>query len=814
MGLNLFDREKGTFTTYTTEDGLSSNDIWTITGDRDGNIWVGAGDCLNLLVQDPEKEDLSYKILDYCDADGLHGGEFYANATLLDKEGRIWWGNNKSVTILPADVYPIQKRPKVELTSVEIDQNSIDFHTLSSRFKSGKSYPTEKEGDLDLSAIKFDDVVPFHNYPTGLELSHDLNNIAFRFSAFQYPRTDQVQFSYYMDGLDNSWGKAGPEDRADYRGLPPGKFTFKVRAAGTEQVWSEPFEYTFMVLPPWWRSSWAYLIWSALVGFALFSFYRYKVSRKLEQQEIRRAKELDAIKNRLYTNITHEFRTPLTVILGMAEQLSDQREWSSRKQEFSRGLSLIYRNGNGLLKLINQLLDLSRLDAGQLKLNMVQGDVIGYLKYLTESFYSMAQDKNIHLVFFSEEKEVIMDFDEEKIQQIVYNLLSNAIKFTKKNGKVTFHVQKKLQEGSVKLNIKVTDTGIGIPPDKLPHIFERFYQIDDSPTRKNEGTGIGLALTKELVEILKGKIYVESTVGKGSVFYIQLPVVQNISATDFQMEKIQEWHTDKNVNITDTVSTGKKNSRIADFPILLIIEDNPDIITYIQSLLEDYIIYTAENGQKGIDKALTLIPDIVITDVMMPEKNGFEVCETLKKDERTSHIPIILLTAKATKEDRIEGLGYGADAYLAKPFHKEELKTRITQLIAIRKKLRKKYANLVKDSPQDTATIPSLGPEEIFLQKLKEAVQVNLDDSEFGPIQLAGAVEMSHMQVYRKLKAVTGKTPSQFIRSIRLEYGMKLLQTTEMTISEIAYEVGFSDPNYFSRTFQMRFQISPSDFRK
>lgn len=431
-GLNLFDREKGTFTTYTTENGLSSNDIWTITGDEAGNIWVGAGDCLNLLVQDQEKEGLSYKILDYCDADGLHGGEFYANATLLDKEGRIWWGNNKSVSMLPAGVYPIQKTPRVELTSVEIDQNPIDFHSLSNSFKSGKSYSAEKEGDLDLSAIKFDDVVPFHNYPTGLELPFDLNSMSFRFSAFQYPRTDQVQFSYYMDGVDNAWSMASPEDRVDYRGLPPGTFTFKVRAAGIEQIWSEPFEYTFMIHPPWWRSPWGFLLWTGLAGSMIFALFRYNLNRKLEQQEVRRVKELDVLKNRLYTNITHEFRTPLTVILGMAEQLADQRAWPISKKELHQGISLIYRNGNNLLRLINQLLDLSKLDAGQLKLNMRQGDVIAYLKYLTESFYSMAQDKHIHLTFISVEKEVIMDFDEEKLQQIVYNLLTNAIKFTKK----------------------------------------------------------------------------------------------------------------------------------------------------------------------------------------------------------------------------------------------------------------------------------------------------------------------------------------------------------------------------------------------
>ncbi|WP_177179681.1 hybrid sensor histidine kinase/response regulator transcription factor [Cyclobacterium xiamenense] len=813
-GLNLFNREKETFTTYTTEDGLSSNDIWTITADRAGNIWVGAGDCLNLLVQDQEKEGLSYKILDYCDADGLHGGEFYANATLLDKEGRIWWGNNKSVSMLPAGVYPIQKTPRVELTSVEIDQNPIDFHSLSERSRTGKAYWSEKERELGLTRMKFKEAVPFHNYPTDLELPHHLNSMGFRFSAFQYPRTDQVQFSYFMDGLDNAWSLASPEDRVDYRGLPPGTFTFKVKAAGIEQIWSEPFEYAFIIHPPWWRSSWAYLIWSALVGLVLFSFYRYKVNRKLEQQEARRVKELDVLKNRFYTNITHEFRTPLTVILGVAEQLADQRAWPISKKEFSRGISLIYRNGNNLLRLINQLLDLSKLDAGHLKLNMAQGDVITYLKYLTESFYSMAQDKHIHLTFFSEDKEVIMDFDEKKIQQIVYNLLSNAIKFTKKKGKIIFHVEKKMDAGNAKLHIKVIDTGIGIPPDQLSHIFDRFYQVDTSSTPKDEGTGIGLALTKELVDMMKGSIDVESTVGKGTVFHVLLPIFKDSAPGNFVFDWVPGWGTDKMANVKEGSSSKKVNSRIAGSPIILIIEDNRDIITYVESILENYVFYSAENGQKGIDKALALIPDIIITDVMMPEKNGFEVCEALKKDERTSHIPIILLTARATQEDRVEGLGYGADAYLAKPFHKEELKTRIAQLIAIRKKLQKKYSNLVKDSPQETAPTTTPGPEETFLEKLKEAVLVNLDDSEFGPAQLSDSVAIGQMQVYRKLKALTGKTPSQFIRSIRLEKGMKLLQTTEMTISEIAYEVGFSDPNYFSRTFQLKYKITPSDFRK
>nr|MBI1231355.1 response regulator [Cytophagales bacterium] len=426
----------------------------------------------------------------------------------------------------------------------------------------------------------------------------------------------------------------------------------------------------------------------------------------------------------------------------------------------------------------------------------------------------MAGDKHIHLTFFSVEKEVIMDFDEEKIQQIVYNLLSNAIKFTKKNGKVTLHVAKKMDVADEQLYIKVMDTGIGISVDKLPHIFDRFYQIDDSSTRKDEGTGIGLALSKELVEMMKGNIYVESTPFEGTVFHILLPISRNSIAGNFVVNTVLTRGVEKITTLKEGPTAENVMARIAGSPIILVIDDNPDVITYIQSLLDKFVVYTAGNGQKGIDKAFVLVPDIIISDVMMPEKNGFEVCEALKKDERTSHIPIILLTARATQEDRVEGLGYGADAYLAKPFHKEELKIRISHLISIRKKLQKKYANLVKEGAQDNVPISSPGPEELFLQKLKEAVESNLDDTEFGPAQLFESVGMGQMQVYRKLKALTGKTPSQFIRSIRLKNGMNLLQTTEMNISEIAYQVGFSDPNYFSRTFQIEFKINPSDFRK
>jgi CheY-like chemotaxis protein len=465
--------------------------------------------------------------------------------------------------------------------------------------------------------------------------------------------------------------------------------------------------------------------------------------------------------------------------------------------------------------LINQLLDLSKLDSGKLKLHMVRGDLVAYLQYLTESFYSMAADKEIRLTCYSEEDALWMDYDEEKIQHIVYNLLSNAIKFTPRKGKVIFHIRKQEQAEMPWLELKIRDTGPGIAPDQLPHIFERFYQADDSSTRKGEGTGIGLALTKELIELMQGSIAVESTPGQGTTFLIRLPIAQNAGPAQTVRQPLAPDRRAGSVNHkTIPIAAEQETVPNEDVPSVLIMEDNPDVVLYIRNLLEqDYRIHTAENGQMGIDMAIELIPDIIISDVMMPEKDGFEVCATLKQDERTSHIPIILLTARAEPEDRLEGLQYGADAYLTKPFQKRELQIRLEKLVEIRQKLQARFSRGTATAVE-VAEARRPDSERAFLEKLEAIVQQHLGETGFGVPQLAEALHMSQMQVYRKLKALTGRTPSQFIRSFRLQKGKELLHTTDLTISEIAYEVGFSDPNYFSRTFHHEFKVSPNVLRK
>ncbi len=513
------------------------------------------------------------------------------------------------------------------------------------------------------------------------------------------------------------------------------------------------------------------------------------------QLEVENLKKFDTIKNNFYTNITHEFRTPLTVIMGMNDNIKGHQKEKR----------LIRRNSKNLLQLVNQLLDLSKLESVGTKLNKKQGDIVYYLQYLGESFSSMATDKGIQLTFYSEEEELLMDYDEVKIQHIIYNLLSNALKFTSEGGKVIMHLQKIIQEDKPFLKLIVRDTGIGIPKDQIAHIFDRFYQIDHAKNNRANGTGIGLALVKDLVQLMEGKVEVKSQENKGTTFTIYLPI-----ETKFPLDR--ELLTDTKSKATSIAinnpATTMKEGLELDLPILLIIEDNKDIVAYIQSLLDkQYTIYVAKNGQAGIEKAIHLVPDIIISDVMMPIKNGYEVCEVLKQEEQTSHIPIILLTAKSTQKDKIDGLKYGADAFLTKPFYKEELLVRIEQLVAIRKKLQQRYATNI------IATTIDQPIENIFLEKVLRSIEENLDETTFGVPELAATLAMSKSQLYRKLKALTNKTPSHYIRISRLTKGKELLQNTNLNISEIAYNVGFTDPNYFSRAFQQEFRKSPRDFR-
>lgn len=534
-----------------------------------------------------------------------------------------------------------------------------------------------------------------------------------------------------------------------------------------------------------------------LGAFALYyQRRRFRMIQQIqaEQMEAQRLKELDAFKSRFITNITHEFRTPLTVIQGMSAQIKGQEKTKS----------LIERNSSRLLQLINQLLDLSRLQSNSLEVDWVNGDIVPYLQYLTESCQSLALNKKLNLAFFAKEERLIMDYDENKLQQIAINLLANAIKFTPEYGSVKLIVER---EHEHQLLMTVTDTGMGIAPNQLPHIFDRFYQADDTGTRQEAGSGIGLSLVKELVQLMGGSISVKSETDRGSSFYVRLPIHQEAQARsndDYQLKTIISPAESQVAEAPLSTPGG------AEKPLILVIEDNADIADYISSCLHPtYDIQTARNGRLGVEKALEIIPDVILCDVMMPEMDGFEVTRLLKNDRLTSHIPIVLLTAKATQEDRVIGLKQGADAYLTKPFDQEELLVRLENLAAQSKLLRENLAA----SPAAAASTESTR-EAQFLQELQEIIEARLSDELFNTQELCRAIGMSRAQLHRKLKALTDQPTASYIRSIRLRKAKEMLETTDLPIGEVADAVGYKDFSHFSRSYVKEWGVKPSETRK
>lgn len=559
-----------------------------------------------------------------------------------------------------------------------------------------------------------------------------------------------------------------------------------------------------------------------------------KIATLSQQAEALRLRELDAVKTKLYINITHEFRTPLTVILGVANQVLD-----NPNEHLKKGLKMIMRNGQNLLTLVNQMLDLSKLESGKLSLQYHHTDVISFLGYIIDGFHSLAENKGIQIHFISVKNQLTMDFDEVRLQQIVTNIISNAVKFTPKGGHV--YISTDVKNDSFILKIK--DTGIGISEADLPHIFDRFYQADDSHTRNGEGTGIGLALTHELVKLMKGTISVKSKEGQGSEFEVALPL-HDISASKEATNQIPFVPSDTKIEYPVFVEDDLHTSLISPnhsedgSPHVLIADDNEDVLAFIASCLEnEFSVEVAKNGLECEELAFNNIPDLIVMDVMMPFKDGFEVCKTLKTDERTSHIPVILLTAKADLESRLLGLEMGADDYLTKPFHQKELLLRIKNLLDLRQQLQQHYLSSLEgrssiNSPENPSnpkfkgvidlqtgnhhpSIPIASSlENAFVLKVRKTIETHLEEPDFDVEKLCRSLTLSHSQVHRKLSALTGLSATHFIRYVRLIRAKEMILQSRFSIAAIAYDCGFNDPAYFSRIFKQEFGMSPQAWRE
>lgn len=552
----------------------------------------------------------------------------------------------------------------------------------------------------------------------------------------------------------------------------------------------------------------------------------YKNQVKVNQAILHEKEETEKIKSRFFANISHEFRTPLTLILGPAEKIN-----ANISTDVIKDSGTIKRNAQRLLQLVNQLLDLSRLEAGKYKLKASKGNIASFVKGITLSFESLSESKDITLMLQTEREYIEMYFDKEKMIKILSNILSNAFKFTPEDGKITVSVKEmKNKNCAESVQIKIRDTGIGIPQEDIPKLFDRFYQVDSSFTKEYEGTGIGLALTKELVELHHGIVSVESKLGEWTEFTLNFPTGRDhLKYEDIVEEKdpesdvilseaknlntLYEKENQQVTNLIDPSSQDPRNNieENEDKTIILIVEDNYDMREYIKESLDGgYHVEEAINGEQGVRKAEKIIPDLIISDMMMPKMDGHELTRTLKNNEKTSHIPIILLTAKSGQENKIEGLETGADDYLTKPFDLKELRIRIKNLIVIRKKLQEKYAKLETYSQGiENKKLSSIDEE--FMRRVIAVIENHLSDEDFSTEEFGEELGMSRMQVHRKLKALTGKSAIQYIKTFKLDKARKMIKEKSGNISEIAYSLGFGSPAYFTKCFKEEFGYPPSE---
>ncbi|MEN0049794.1 MAG: ATP-binding protein [Bacteroidota bacterium] len=748
------------------QQGLPSNQILDLVADDNGDIWMAAFQ--GLIRYDYNSKNF----LVYQEQEGVSNLFQWELTLKKTKKGEIFLGAREGEFYLfHPDSLPLNSQiPRLAFTDFEV----------AGTYKS------------------FDKAL---NYLNKITLPYEENFFSIHFAALNFTKPENNHYQYYLEGYDKNWIDNANQTFASYTNVKEGKYIFHLRAANNDGVWNmEGISIPIHILPPWYRTWWAYLTYLGVIISSCFAAYqvyfrRQSLKKQLaqEQEQINRLKEIDEAKTQFYTNITHEFRTPLTVILGLADELQVHPEVDWKKR-----LQMIHRNGDQLLQLINQMLDLSKLKSGMLQPNYVQGDLILFIRYLTESYQSFVMNQQKNLSFFSVEEQLIMDYDPEKVERIVGNLLSNAIKFTPQYGKITVGLEQVRQD----LVIKVTDTGIGISENEIAHIFDRFYQAEAQEKYETEGTGIGLALVKEIVQLLDGKIEVSSKLNEGTTFEVYLPI-HNFAPFE---------NNSYNTVLAETTKIETPHQETLGWATVLVVEDNKDVRDFIKIILENrFNVLEAKDGHEGWLLAKKVVPDLIITDLMMPQMDGLTLTEHLRDSHITDHIPIIILTAKAYQSDKIEGLRKGAEAYISKPFDALELQTRIAEMLKQRQRLRRAYAEKIS---LQLNQIEVVSKDDQFLKSLLEYVEIELDNPDFDIEGMAKHVNMSRSQLYRKLKALTDESPLAFVRNLRLQRAKELLIQSSDTITAIAYQLGYSSVSYFTKSFKEKYGLSPRQFQK
>jgi signal transduction histidine kinase/ligand-binding sensor domain-containing protein/CheY-like chemotaxis protein/AraC-like DNA-binding protein len=824
-GLNLFLPEKNSFQSFSTDNGLPDNTIRGMVEDQNHDLWVSTANGLSrirITTASDRPGPVRIRCRNYHEKDGLQGREFNERTALATKDGSLLFGGPNGFNLFrPGDITNTTTPPPIVLTGLDIFNKSV--------------HVGEQMGDhiiLNRSLSETREIT----------LTHSEDVFSIEFAALDFVDNPGDKYAYTLDGFSKNWLTTdGNARKATYTNLDAGTYTFRVKAADEDGQWYErEATLKIVILPPFWKTPIAYIAYVlALIGILLIA--RRMVIRKArarfaleqERRETKRLHEIDLMKIRFFTNMSHELRTPLSLILAPVEKLlagpshTDPRQPSDPRHQYE----MIRRNARRLLHLVNQLLDFRKMEVNELKLHPRHGDILKFVREISYSFIDLAERKNISFHYTSDTESLRTAFDHDKIERILFNLLSNAFKFTPAHGAVTVDVTTEPAGDKTILSIRVKDTGIGIPADKREKIFERFFQTDVPDTILNQGSGIGLAITQEFVRMHDGQLTVESELNKGSRFTIRLPFIP-LSAIPFSDPKslstglngTPSLHVNGTASTSVTVaSTASANDgapikeRSAPFragtkqPVILIVEDNEDFRFYLKDNLRHfYTIIEAADGREGWRKALSEHPDLIVSDISMPAMNGMELCRKVSTDERTAQIPVILLTAMTGEGAELNGLRTGAIDYIIKPFNFELLLSRVRNVLAHTATVKKTYQRQVQAAP---VTLQVESADETFIKNVLEHIEKNMGNPDFSVGGLSTQFHSSRSTFYKRLLLLTGKTPIEFIRHIRLRRAAELLEKSQLTVAEVAYTVGFNNPKIFSQYFKEEFNRIPSAYR-
>jgi ligand-binding sensor domain-containing protein/signal transduction histidine kinase/DNA-binding response OmpR family regulator len=781
-GLDMMTDTSGSFIHYNQQSGLPNNSINSILEDEHHNLWLGT----NKGISKFNPSTLTFK--NFTKEDGLNSNEFSLGACLKTFSGSLVFGGPDGFNMFNPDSIKFNTRvPSVYITDIKISNCPVKIGAENSPLQKNISETSK------------------------ITLTHKQNSFTIEFVAINYTRSERNQYKYLLEGFDKTWVHSGTQHMVTYTNLDAGTYKFKVMGSNNDGVWNKmPSILEITVLPPFWETTWAYLLYILVFGLLLFGFLRLwmiktEQAQKLKFEKIQREneEELNKLKIQFFTNVSHELRTPLTLIISPLEHIVSLGIVTGKlKQQ----LSLAFKNTERLFRLVNELMDFSKFEENKLKLFVKQFDIINFTHEISYLFTDEAQLKQIKFSFESDTDSLLIWADKNKLEKVFTNLLSNAFKFTPENGFIMIRMDTTTNSNAI--HIEFINSGPGISSQYIDKIFDRFYQVPDKEINSYSGTGIGLALVKNIIDLHHGTISVTSIINHETCFTVSLLLGnEHFDEADI----IKESDSDKTSNRKLTSPLKKADSEhIHKLPVILIIEDNTELRTYLVSILnEEYQIAEAPDGETGLMLAAEKNPDLIISDIIMPKVSGIELCKRIKGDIATSHIPVILLTSKDTIENQIEGIEIGADTYITKPFNVTHLLASVKNLIETRRRLFQRFSQEVYLLPKEVTTNKY---DQKFLEHAIEYISTNIENEDISVEGLAASLTMNRSNVYRKIKALTGQSATEFIRTIRLKMAIKYLEAGEYNISEISYKVGINSPAYFTKCFKEHFGKLPSEF--